>query len=151
VSRGFSDNSRKTALPYIEEAGRRSARGPLRHLSDMPTYQPVLNLWSPIAAVNAKEAKCYAYQMRDLIRIVPLVVVAFVTAAQTQPDVASILNRVSQTYKAVSDYELIADITMRKGGARPNSSGHVLFAFRHPNQYRMESANAWYGAKRRFP
>jgi len=105
-----------------------------------PTFRPVANLLLSDPSCEYERMRCYPYQMRDFIRCMPCVVVAFATAARAQPDVASILNRISQTYKAVSNYELIANVTVRQAGARTNPSGHVLFAFRHPNEYRMETA-----------
>jgi outer membrane lipoprotein-sorting protein len=56
--------------------------------------------------------------------------------AQTQPDVPQILRKVGQTYKAASDYELKADVTARENGV--NLAGHMLFAFKKPDRYRME-------------
>jgi outer membrane lipoprotein-sorting protein len=60
--------------------------------------------------------------------------------AQAQPDVTQILKKVSETYKAASDYELIADTTTHEPGTNNGVSGHMLFAFRSPNHYRMEGA-----------
>ncbi|HEX3743371.1 MAG TPA: hypothetical protein VHW09_05565 [Bryobacteraceae bacterium] len=64
---------------------------------------------------------------------------SFLVLAQTQPDAAKVLEGVSQTYKNVSTYELIADVTLHQGGTKTNLPGHVLFAFRFPSRYRMET------------
>src|ERR1035441_1845145 len=55
--------------------------------------------------------------------------------AQRPPDVAEILKRVSETYRAVREFELISVST---GTAVP---GRVLWAFRAPNQFRLEGAD----------
>jgi outer membrane lipoprotein-sorting protein len=60
--------------------------------------------------------------------------------AQTQPNVAEILRKVSQTYKAAANYEFVADATVRTDGANKGWSSHLLFAFVSPNRYRMEGA-----------
>jgi outer membrane lipoprotein-sorting protein len=60
--------------------------------------------------------------------------------AQSQPNAAAILKKVSKIYKSASQYEFIADVTVQ--GAQPNAgtSGHMLFAFKSPDLYRMEGA-----------
>ncbi len=59
-------------------------------------------------------------------------------AAQTQPDAAGILKKVGETYKAASQYELAARLYAGGNGAGP--TGHMRFAFKAPNRYRMEGA-----------
>lgn len=51
---------------------------------------------------------------------------------QSTPNVTDILKKVSETYKSVSQYEFIADASTQA------TLNHVLFAFKAPNQYRME-------------
>jgi outer membrane lipoprotein-sorting protein len=63
------------------------------------------------------------------------------TFAQAQPDIAEILKKVSETYKSASQYELIADTTVQGARARAGTVGHMLFAFKAPNQYRMEGTS----------
>jgi outer membrane lipoprotein-sorting protein len=58
--------------------------------------------------------------------------------AQTQPTVAEILQNVSQTYKAASEYELVADLADLKTESNKGGTGHMHFAFESPNRYRME-------------
>lgn len=58
--------------------------------------------------------------------------------AQVQPDIADILKKVSETYKSVAVYEFIADTSTKGAGA--DTAGHMLFAFKAPNLYRMEGA-----------
>ena len=78
--------------------------------------------------------------MRHVISTVLGTLAAYTAGAQTQPDVAGILNRIAQTYKAVSTYELIANVTERQAKGSATPTGYILFAFRSPSQYRMESA-----------
>jgi len=77
--------------------------------------------------------------MKQAVRIGLCGLFSLVALAQTQPSVAEILQKVSQTYKAVSEYEFVADLTARDA-AGSTSAGHMLFAFRSPNRYRMEGA-----------
>jgi outer membrane lipoprotein-sorting protein len=55
-------------------------------------------------------------------------------AAQTQPEVAEILTKVSANYKTASQYEFEID------GTRNSVAFHTHFAFRAPDKYRMEGA-----------
>src|SRR5579863_7684895 len=61
-----------------------------------------------------------------------------VVSAQTTPDVAEILRKVSETYKGASQYELILDQTGTPQGNNPPERAHVRIVFKAPNQYRME-------------
>lgn len=82
------------------------------------------------------------YYVRPMRYVIPTVfgaLIACTAAAQNQPDAAGILNRITQTYKGVSTYELVAEVAMRQAGGSGGPSGHIVFAFRSPNQYRMES------------
>ena len=54
--------------------------------------------------------------------------------AQTRPDVVDILKKVSETYKAASQYEFAVDVTAH------GSTSRMVFAFKAPNQYRMQGA-----------
>ena len=58
--------------------------------------------------------------------------------AQTEPNLAEILQNVSQTYKAASEYELVADLAEFKTGNSKGGTGHMLFAFKSPSRYRMK-------------
>lgn len=57
--------------------------------------------------------------------------------AQTQPDAAKLLRKVSETYKGVSQYELVGEATARADNDAPVRA-HFRIAFRAPNQYRLE-------------
>jgi outer membrane lipoprotein-sorting protein len=76
--------------------------------------------------------------MRHTIRVVLCGLFLSAALAQTPPNVAEILQKVSQTYKAAPNYEFVADLTLHEGGA--TGSGHAIFAFEPPNRYRMEGA-----------
>jgi outer membrane lipoprotein-sorting protein len=54
--------------------------------------------------------------------------------AQSEPNAADILKKVGETYKSASQYEFIADIT------GVSAAGHMLFAFKSPDRYRLEGA-----------
>jgi outer membrane lipoprotein-sorting protein len=62
-----------------------------------------------------------------------------VASAQSQPDLAAVLRKVSDTYKAASQYELIGDATCRVRPPGTTASFHFLIAFRTPNKYRMQA------------
>ena len=57
---------------------------------------------------------------------------------QTRPNVVEILKKVSETYQAVTQYELVASATARDVRTGSDVAGHTLFAFKPPNRYRME-------------
>lgn len=59
--------------------------------------------------------------------------------AQTQPDIAAVVRRVSQFYKDATQFEFIGEGTCRGQEARTGAPFHLLFAFRPPNRYRAES------------
>lgn len=59
-------------------------------------------------------------------------------SAQTQPNVAEILQKISDTYKNVSQYEFVIDVTAHDPRTQKDLPGHTRFAFRSPNKYRME-------------
>jgi outer membrane lipoprotein-sorting protein len=61
-----------------------------------------------------------------------------VVSAQTQPNVAEILQKVSETYKIASEYEFVIDVTAHDPRTKKDLPGHTQFAFRSPNKYRME-------------
>jgi outer membrane lipoprotein-sorting protein len=58
--------------------------------------------------------------------------------AQAQPGVTEILQKVSRSYKAASSYELVADVAQPNASGQKGETGHILFAFRSPNRYRLE-------------
>jgi outer membrane lipoprotein-sorting protein len=60
--------------------------------------------------------------------------------SQAQPDITDILKKVSATYKAVSQYDLVIDATGGAPGAREHVSVHMRFAFKAPDKYRMEGS-----------
>jgi|SRR5579862_2407611 len=70
-----------------------------------------------------------------------LAVLASVTLAQSKPDVAGILKHVSDTYKAVSQYELVMDITKKDSLTGQEETVHSLTAVRAPDRYRVESSS----------
>jgi outer membrane lipoprotein-sorting protein len=59
--------------------------------------------------------------------------------AQTQPDIAAVLRRVSQRYKATTQYEFIGEGTCGGEQARTSEPFRMLFAFKAPNKYRVRS------------
>jgi hypothetical protein len=67
-----------------------------------------------------------------------LAVLSRAVAAQTAPDVAEILKKVSETYKGATQYELVLDETETLQANRPPGHAHVRIVFKAPNQYRME-------------
>ncbi len=60
--------------------------------------------------------------------------------AQTQPDVAEILKKVSQTYKPVTQYEIVADSTTRNLKTGKDEVMHMSAAFKAPGRYRIQGA-----------
>lgn len=58
--------------------------------------------------------------------------------AQTQPDVAQILKKVGEAYKAVSQYEFTIDATSHDAGTGKDTASHLRFAFRAPNRYHVQ-------------
>lgn len=77
-----------------------------------------------------------AQNMRAVIQFMLLALFLHGAEAQTQPEVAEILKKVSETYKAVSQYELEVDATTNEDGKRVTL--HMHFAFKAPDKYRME-------------
>jgi outer membrane lipoprotein-sorting protein len=59
--------------------------------------------------------------------------------AQSQPDVKGILEKVSDTYKAASEYEIVMDMIRTKSGAGKPEATHQLVAVKPPDRYRVES------------
>ena len=114
LRRGFSDRERFTDATFQDKPGR-------------------------VGAAGAGASVCCARRMKQAVRIGLCGLFSLVALAQTQPSVAEILQKVSQTYKAVSEYEFVADLTARDA-AGSTSAGYMLFAFRSPNRYRMEGA-----------
>jgi outer membrane lipoprotein-sorting protein len=58
--------------------------------------------------------------------------------AQTSPGVADILRSISEAYKGVTEYELVAEQTVKLHGNAAPTHAHTRVAFRAPNQYRLE-------------
>ena len=77
--------------------------------------------------------------MRPTILISLLTLLLGAAPAQAQPEVADILKKVSKTYKGVSQYDFVAEQTLKEQGDNtPPLHAHVRIAFRAPNQYRLE-------------
>ena len=72
--------------------------------------------------------------MRLAIRFALFALCLCEAAAQTPPDVAEILKKVGETYRAAKSYELVGT------GSGVNTVPHVLLAFQAPNRFRMEGA-----------
>jgi len=62
--------------------------------------------------------------------------------AQTKPDLTAVLKKVSEIYKAVTQYEFISEGTCSGDQPRTGETFHMLFAFRAPNKYRVQSSAA---------
>jgi outer membrane lipoprotein-sorting protein len=77
-------------------------------------------------------------QMRWNTQFALFALVLKLACAQTQPDVSEILKKVSETYKAASNYEFVIDQSLSEPGAGGNISCHAHIAFKSPNQYRLE-------------
>jgi outer membrane lipoprotein-sorting protein len=78
--------------------------------------------------------------MPRTIRLGLLTLLLHAASAQPQPDVAEILRKVSETYKAASQYEFVVDLKVRDEETGKPTTGHALFAFKSPNRYRAEGA-----------
>lgn len=61
--------------------------------------------------------------------------------AQTQPDLKAVLKKVSEIYKAATQYEFIGDATCRAEPLHTTQPVHVLMALRLPDKYRMMAGN----------
>jgi outer membrane lipoprotein-sorting protein len=57
---------------------------------------------------------------------------------KAQPNVAQILGKVSETYKAVSQYEFVIDGTSDEVQAGSATPYHALMAFKAPNKYKVQ-------------
>jgi outer membrane lipoprotein-sorting protein len=76
--------------------------------------------------------------MRRPVRFWSFALLLRVALAQTQPDVAQILKKVSETYKAASQYELVGDATSHDARTGKDGTSHMRVAFQAPNRYRIE-------------
>jgi len=76
--------------------------------------------------------------MRSTILFGLLVLLSRPAPSQTLPDVAEILKQVSETYRGVSQYDLVAEQTLKLPGNNAPTLVHTRIAFRAPNQYRLE-------------
>jgi outer membrane lipoprotein-sorting protein len=83
--------------------------------------------------------------MRTILRLGMFALLLRVALAQT-PDVQAILSKAAETYKAASQYELVADISERQPGASSGPSGRMYVAFNRGKGYRMEGAIPGMGA-----
>jgi outer membrane lipoprotein-sorting protein len=77
--------------------------------------------------------------MRTAIRFGLLVVFSYAAFAQTQPDAAEILKKVSETYKDVSQYEVESTVTIHDPSSGRDLSGSTRIAFKGPDKYREEA------------
>lgn len=59
--------------------------------------------------------------------------------AQSQPDVKGILEKVSDTYKGASEYEIVMDMLRTNAGTGKQEATHQLVAVRAPDRYRVQS------------
>jgi len=76
--------------------------------------------------------------MRLPIRLGLTLLLSPTTFAQTHPDVAEILQKVSETYKGASQYELAADFKGRDERTGKQVAGHMDVAVRASDRYRIE-------------
>jgi outer membrane lipoprotein-sorting protein len=76
--------------------------------------------------------------MRPAILVGLLTLLSRVTPAQIHPDIKEILTKVSAAYTGVSQYELVAELTIKLPGNNPSVPSRVRVAFKVPDQYRME-------------
>jgi len=60
--------------------------------------------------------------------------------AQTKPDVTEILGKLSETYKAAQQYEIVADRVEKDPATGESEGAHMLIAVRLPDRYRIERA-----------
>jgi outer membrane lipoprotein-sorting protein len=68
----------------------------------------------------------------------PLLLCGF-ALAQSQPDVKGILEKVSDTYKAASEYEIVMDMIRTNSGTGKQQATRQLVAVKVPDRYRVES------------
>src|SRR5580658_662649 len=59
--------------------------------------------------------------------------------AHSQPDVKGILEKVRDTYKAASEYEIVMDMVRTNSGTGKQEVTHQLAAVRAPDRYQVES------------
>ena len=96
-----------------------------------------MNIASTLVRLRAPRGVCCARlgHMQSAIRLWLFALALRPALAQTPPNLSEILKKVSETYKAASQYELVADTT-----GHESAPGHMLFAFKAPNKYRLEGA-----------
>lgn len=82
---------------------------------------------------------------RAIIFCLPILLIPM-ALPQTPPDLTAVLKRVSEIYKAASQYELIGDATCRARPLAAVVSVHLLIAFRAPNKYRMQAGTPCLGS-----
>jgi outer membrane lipoprotein-sorting protein len=58
--------------------------------------------------------------------------------AQTKPDVAEILKKLSATYKAATQYELVMDRVEKDPASGESAGAHIRTALKLPDRYRIE-------------
>ena len=76
--------------------------------------------------------------MRSAILLGVVVLLSRPAPGQTPPGVAEILKKISETYRGVSQYELVAEAVKLPGTNAPPRA-HTRIAFKAPNRYRMEA------------
>jgi outer membrane lipoprotein-sorting protein len=76
--------------------------------------------------------------MRATIRFGLFVLLLRASGGQTAPDVTKILQKVADTYRDVTQYELESTITMRDPDTGQVLAGSLQVAYRAPDKYRTE-------------
>jgi outer membrane lipoprotein-sorting protein len=76
--------------------------------------------------------------MRRLIYLTPAILFCHAAFAQTNPDAAEILKRVSAAYKAATQYELVMDRVEKDPATGEGAGAHILTALKLPDRYRIE-------------
>jgi outer membrane lipoprotein-sorting protein len=76
--------------------------------------------------------------MVGTIRLGLLGLLIIPSPAQSQPDLLKVLNQVSTIYKAASQYQIEAELTVI--GAKAGPTSHFFFAFKAPDKYHMQGA-----------
>jgi outer membrane lipoprotein-sorting protein len=67
--------------------------------------------------------------------------------AQGPPDLTAMLKKVSEIYRAATQYEFIGEFTCQPGSPRTAQPGHILVALRLPDRYRIAASNRCFGSR----
>jgi outer membrane lipoprotein-sorting protein len=79
--------------------------------------------------------------MRSAIMLAMALLVLPAARAQTPPDLKAVLKKVSEIYKAATQYEFIGDATCRAEPLHGTQSVRMLIALRMPDKYRIMVAD----------